>query len=270
MKIDELLADKKYMPKKTFLKGCLKKKDTSDMSVELDLSVFNDTLIKPKNSKTKYGFKAHAIYSTLQKRRYIISENPQTKDVYDFWDMVKIEGVGVIIAFTNENELDSKRKYVTYWPNSAERYGDITVTNYGVIDSSLVLAIVIHLELEQGYSEEKENVILYLIKGWKNGSIPNSPTDLVELYTSVSLTAGEGTVLIHSLTDSGPGAFMITYFAVIVETLEREKNVDDEDEWDGMMIIKKIKDQIPSVPLSGMEVAYIFVAIVDYFVNGNI
>uniref|UniRef100_A0A0N4ZEG8 Tyrosine-protein phosphatase domain-containing protein n=1 Tax=Parastrongyloides trichosuri TaxID=131310 RepID=A0A0N4ZEG8_PARTI len=268
--MDKLIEDTKYMPKKAPKKESSETSDSSDMGVELDLSMYDSTLIKPQDGTSKYGFRAHEIFHYLQKRRYIISENPKSNDIYDFWSMIKNEGVKAIVAITYENDYDPNGSYIPYWPAVINFFGNITVRNYGVSDMSVAIARAFSLELTQGDSEEIEHISLYVVHGWKHGSTAMSPRHLVELYNSVSLAAGGGTVLVHSRVEPISGVFLFTYFAAVVEILEKGRNVKNEDEWDVMLIIKRIRSQIHGGSLSGLDMSYLFAALVDYFVKRRI
>uniref|UniRef100_A0A0N5A2D9 Tyrosine-protein phosphatase domain-containing protein n=1 Tax=Parastrongyloides trichosuri TaxID=131310 RepID=A0A0N5A2D9_PARTI len=268
IEISNLLDNLKYTPKRPSKKVVEEDKGNHDMGEELDMSMYDTTLVKPQDGKTTFAFRAHTIHSDFQKRKYILSECPTKENFASFWNMIINEGVKAIVAIIYQSENDTKEKYQQYWPVDTAKYGDIVVKNLGIKESNVLLAKIYNLQIDD--KGVIKTIPFYLIGGWKNGGIPDSPSELVELYNSISECADNGSVLIHSSSQPGSRTFLFTFFGAIVETLENGRNIDEEDQWNGMLIMKRVREQIYGGALSGLEFAYLVISIIEYFVKKKI
>uniref|UniRef100_A0A0N4Z6Z5 TYR_PHOSPHATASE_2 domain-containing protein n=1 Tax=Parastrongyloides trichosuri TaxID=131310 RepID=A0A0N4Z6Z5_PARTI len=179
---------------------------------------------------------------------------------------------GIISGVTFDNDTakyeDLKKKKTLGKLQNDKQYGDMTVKNLGLIECNLTLVKVFNLELQK--AGKTRSINFYFVNEWKNGDIPESLCEIIDLHNSVSKHAGDGSVLIHSSSQLSSGTFVIMFFAASVETLLTGTDVSDETQWNVMMIIKRIREQVYGGVLSRLEFTYLIVGIIEYFVTKKI
>uniref|UniRef100_A0A0N4Z6E3 Tyrosine-protein phosphatase domain-containing protein n=1 Tax=Parastrongyloides trichosuri TaxID=131310 RepID=A0A0N4Z6E3_PARTI len=261
-KICILLDDEKYSPMEPPYKEVIIDKDSNEKVKEIDLSMYDKSLIKSIISTIRYDVEAHTIFLNNQKRRYILSEAPTSRYMYNFWKMIFNQDVSTIIVIANKGKED----FEEYWEMQGNKNEYVNVTNIGVKNLE---DVTIHSFKIMDNIRNSNELNIYHLNGWDEGEIPNMSHGIIDIYKSFDSGLENKTILIHSSSQPDSRAFIMLYFCVCIEILSSEKITNESNPWDVMEIIKGIREQIYGGSLTGREFCFLILSIIQYFVKNS-
>uniref|UniRef100_A0A0N4ZWQ1 Tyrosine-protein phosphatase domain-containing protein n=1 Tax=Parastrongyloides trichosuri TaxID=131310 RepID=A0A0N4ZWQ1_PARTI len=257
----KVITDEKYVSSKVKNIKIIKNLDNEDFNLEGVDYLFNATLIRCYKM-LKVPINAHYVSSIPQERNYIISDGPRKDTIGEFFKMLFLEDVAVVVAifYKDLNNPNAKAEDKTYWPNkTAAVYDDIKVEY--VEDTNNDKNINIRMCFKLTYqNKEQKTLIIYHVSDWKEYDMPLTTKFLTELYKSVSECAGKRTVLIHNSQSVGSRAFIFTFFSCIFE-----KMIENSITENPMEIIKEIRENCFGGNISRIEFAYIITTLIENF-----
>uniref|UniRef100_A0A0K0E9Q8 Tyrosine-protein phosphatase domain-containing protein n=1 Tax=Strongyloides stercoralis TaxID=6248 RepID=A0A0K0E9Q8_STRER len=259
----EGLKDKKYVPNvaskinfKIIVSGC-------DMFKISDGEQYNKSLVlSQKNEVNK--FYSHYIDSVYTDRKYIISDGPRRETFLQFWKMIISEQISTILFISSPIYSVNDELFKLYLNLECESFDGliINIQEKYMIEHLTTTVIVLNLKMNeyQNYS-----VTIFIVDDWKINEIPESSTNLIDLYEEICNVANEFPILIHEINMPGSRTFTFIYFASIIERFINDKTIADP-----MIIIRIIKEQRSGGSLSLMECAFLLNSIIEYFLSKEI
>uniref|UniRef100_A0A0N5A7B5 Tyrosine-protein phosphatase domain-containing protein n=1 Tax=Parastrongyloides trichosuri TaxID=131310 RepID=A0A0N5A7B5_PARTI len=257
----KMATDDKYVSEKVKTIKIIKHLESEDSNIDSADNLFSSTLIN--SYKLINGIiKAHYIKSVSPARTYIISDGPRKHAIGEFFKMLYLEDVAVVVAilYKDFNNANENAKDVRYWSDkSPVVYGSLTVepikdkNNKSSTNARFCFRI-------SNKSEIPKEVTIYHVSDWREYDLPSTTKYLTELYKSVTECAGSRTILVHNFQSVGPRVFIFTYFCCIFERMIKDGTTDNP-----MEIIKEVRENYFGGNITSMEFGYIIAALVNYF-----
>uniref|UniRef100_A0A0N4ZY72 Tyrosine-protein phosphatase domain-containing protein n=1 Tax=Parastrongyloides trichosuri TaxID=131310 RepID=A0A0N4ZY72_PARTI len=259
-----LLENKIYAPKEPEILMIDEKFEDNVIYVRDNSIYYPSLLVSQKKEVTPIS--AHYISSKDQSRTYILSEAPSTSNIGQFWSMITKENVRVIVSISYQVGTYNCEEFYEYWNKEKvpKEFGNVEIKCLKVTQISFVSTKLYELEVTN--NDIIYQVSLFFVNGWRSGDILESPEDLINLYTMITMKNKTEPVLLHTTsTEPGVRAFMIVYFSVIVECLTNSRDKYNENIYNIMFIIKRIREQKYGGSLSKAELIFLITSIVKYF-----
>uniref|UniRef100_A0A0N5A2N9 Tyrosine-protein phosphatase domain-containing protein n=1 Tax=Parastrongyloides trichosuri TaxID=131310 RepID=A0A0N5A2N9_PARTI len=250
----------KYVSRKLKSIKIIKHVENEDSNVINADNLFNSTLIK--SYRIINGLiKAHYVKNVSPKRTYIISDGPRKHAIGEFFKMLFMEDVAVVVAiiYKDFNNPKANTKDVRYWPTKAPIvFENLTVepdedkNHKG--DGNIRFSFRLFNE-----SIKPKSLTIFHVSDWREYDLPSTKY-LIELYKSVSECAGKRSVLVHNSYSVGPRVFIYTFFSCIFERMVEDNTIDNP-----MKVVKEIREQCFGGNITRMEFGYIVTALIKNF-----
>uniref|UniRef100_A0A0N4ZZR2 Tyrosine-protein phosphatase domain-containing protein n=1 Tax=Parastrongyloides trichosuri TaxID=131310 RepID=A0A0N4ZZR2_PARTI len=251
----KMIYDENYMSSKVKGIKIVKQLESEDTFLESATNLFTDTLIKC--FKDIEGLiKANYVKEISSKRQYIISEGPSKSSISNFFKMLYLEDVAVVVSI-----LYKGVKNAVFWPDKATTYGDLKIDPMESTKGLSVSKFTFKLTLE---SKDPKTVTIFHVQDWREFDLPASTKDLIDLYKNVSGVAGDKTVVVHNSREPGTRVFIFTYFACIFERMIEDKGIENP-----MDVIKEIREKCFGGCITTKEFALIISALITHFFDNG-
>uniref|UniRef100_A0A0N4ZDP4 Protein-tyrosine-phosphatase n=1 Tax=Parastrongyloides trichosuri TaxID=131310 RepID=A0A0N4ZDP4_PARTI len=257
----KIITDDKYLSEKVKTIKIIKHLENEDANMDSADNLFKSTLIN------SYGninglIKAYYVRNVSPKRTYIISDGPRNHAVGEFFKMLFMEDVGVVVAIVYKDfrYSNSNKKDVRYWPTKAPVvYGNLTVEPFE--EETHKGDINVRFSFRLFYESKKpKKLTIFHVSDWKEYDLPATTKYLTELYKSVSECADKVTILVHNSQSVGPRVFIYTFFSCIFERMIEDDTIDNP-----MEIIKEIREKCFGGNITRIEFGYIVTALIKNF-----
>ncbi|XP_074611757.1 receptor-type tyrosine-protein phosphatase S-like isoform X2 [Acropora palmata] len=156
---------------------------------------------------------------------YIACQGPVPGTYQDFWRMVWQENVTTVVMLTRLVE-HGRTKCHQYWPEKAETYRDITVTNHKT-ETFADYAIRTFILQKKG-TQERRQVQQFHFLVWPDKGVPRHATAVLALRRKVRMSHNSNNknpLVVHCSAGVGrTGAFIV--IDAMLESIEKKKVVD--------------------------------------------
>lgn len=166
---------------------------------------------------------------------YIATQGPRKTTLNDFWELIWLQNVRLIVSVTNEWEIDEAKivpKFDAFWPKAElETYGRLRVENAGEEliqsweDGRQELLRLRRLTLIHG--DEKRDVFQLHMENWPDGDVIH-PESLVTLSHQVDSLQIDGPIVVHCAAGIGRTGTFIAFHSLYHDMLNflKEQDVD--------------------------------------------
>uniref|UniRef100_A0A0N4ZWN5 Tyrosine-protein phosphatase domain-containing protein n=1 Tax=Parastrongyloides trichosuri TaxID=131310 RepID=A0A0N4ZWN5_PARTI len=198
-------------------------------------------------------------------RKYIISEGPRKETTMNFFKMLYLEDVRVVVAIIYRDNNDSKKtkKDICYWPNKAVMFGPLIVEPIDLPDTKSASNLEFSFRMKLGKKSWKNLTIIH-VPDWREFELPLLNLSLIELYKRINDCAGSQNVLIHSSQAPGPRVFLVTYFACIFEAMIKDNTLSNP-----MVILKNVREKCLGGQITPREFGFMICSVLKHFINRN-
>ncbi|XP_015753443.1 PREDICTED: receptor-type tyrosine-protein phosphatase mu-like [Acropora digitifera] len=155
---------------------------------------------------------------------YIACQGPVPGTYQDFWRMLWQENVTTVVMLTRLVE-HGRTKCHQYWPDKAETYLDITVTNHKT-ETFADYAIRTFILKKKG-TQERRQVQQFHFLVWPDKGVPRHATAVLALRRKVRMNHNDNKspMVVHCSAGVGrTGAFIV--IDAMLESIEKKKVVD--------------------------------------------
>ncbi|XP_015755726.1 PREDICTED: receptor-type tyrosine-protein phosphatase delta-like isoform X2 [Acropora digitifera] len=156
---------------------------------------------------------------------YIACQGPVPGTFQDFWRMLWQENVTTVVMLTRLVE-HGRTKCHQYWPDKAETYLDITVTNHKT-ETFADYAIRTFILQKKG-TQERRQVQQFHFLVWPDKGVPRHATAVLALRRKVRMSHNSNNknpLVVHCSAGVGrTGAFIV--IDAMLESIEKKKVVD--------------------------------------------
>uniref|UniRef100_A0A0N4ZF89 Tyrosine-protein phosphatase domain-containing protein n=1 Tax=Parastrongyloides trichosuri TaxID=131310 RepID=A0A0N4ZF89_PARTI len=233
-----------------------------DEVVKYDDCTFKDTLV---SCYTESETKIVANYVASSKRNYILSDPPNKENIDDFFKMIFIENVRVVVAIIYKNQSESYNKVFLekmYWPTEKKSFKDIVIEpikSYDFKESS-----IFGFEYRMTKDSTVRNFLILHAFNWREYEIPSSKVHFLNLYNEANTYAGDENILLHSSQGGTSRIFLFIYFACIYENMIYGDMISDP-----MNVIYNVRESRYGGSLDIKEYGFLLNALVTIFFKEN-
>uniref|UniRef100_A0A0N4Z408 Tyrosine-protein phosphatase domain-containing protein n=1 Tax=Parastrongyloides trichosuri TaxID=131310 RepID=A0A0N4Z408_PARTI len=253
----KISSDEKYVCEKAKQTKIVKQLESEDADIDSGEDPFNDTLVKcSKDIGNK--IKAHYVSDVSPKRKYILSDGPRKESTLQFFKMLFLEDVSVVVSimYRNPDETEENIKDPVYWPEAKLDFKELVVES--IEDTSSTVKSKLSFKVTVG--KESKIVHIFHVSDWREFDLPIGPKNIIELYKAVSEVAGDKTVLVQNSKGVGPRVFIFVYFCCILE-----KMTTDETTTNPMEIVARVREKCQGGNISFSEFSFIVTSLITYF-----
>uniref|UniRef100_A0A0N4ZJI3 Spheroidin n=1 Tax=Parastrongyloides trichosuri TaxID=131310 RepID=A0A0N4ZJI3_PARTI len=261
-KFSKIVTDESYIPSKVRDIKLIKHVDSDDEIVDYVTNLFDDTLIGCFKEIDRQ-IKAYYIQDVSPKRKYIISEGPRKETTMNFFKMLYLEDVRVVVAilYRDSNDQKKTKKDICYWPNEAVMFGSLNIEPIDLPDTKGTSNLEFSFRMKLG-NESWKNLTIIHVPDWREFELPSLNLSLIELYKRINDCAGSENVLIHSSQAVGPRVFLVTYFACIFEAMIENKTLSNP-----MVILKMVREKCLGGQVTPREFGFMICSVLKHFIN---
>uniref|UniRef100_A0A0N4Z5Z0 Tyrosine-protein phosphatase domain-containing protein n=1 Tax=Parastrongyloides trichosuri TaxID=131310 RepID=A0A0N4Z5Z0_PARTI len=261
-KYSNIATEETYIPSKVKDIKVIKHVASDDAAVEHVTSLFDDTLIDCFKD-IDGQIKAYYVQDVSPRRKYIISEGPRKESTKNFFKMLYLEDVEVVVAivFRDNNDFKKTKKDICYWPDKPVMFGSLSIEPLSLPDTSSASKIELTFRMKLKGKPWKNLTIIH-VPDWREFELPSTTLSLIELYKKVDEYAGSRNVLIHNSHAVGPRVFIVTYFFCIFETIIKDKSLSNP-----MVVLKKIREKCFGGQVTPREFGFIIYSVLKHLFN---
>uniref|UniRef100_A0A0N5A094 Tyrosine-protein phosphatase domain-containing protein n=1 Tax=Parastrongyloides trichosuri TaxID=131310 RepID=A0A0N5A094_PARTI len=173
-KYSKIVTEESYIPSKVRDIKLIKHVSSDDGAVDYVTNLFDDTLIGCFKEIGRQ-IKAYYIQDVSPKRKYIISEGPRKETTMNFFKMLYLEDVRVVVAiiYRDNNDLKKTKKNICYWPDKAVMFGSLSIEPIDLPNTKCTSNLEFSFRMKIGNASWKNLTIIH-VPDWREFELPST------------------------------------------------------------------------------------------------